>query len=158
MFLTHRLTFLPLIRVRAIATCRIGDSKPGTPWLSISYPRYLVRNMSALARSPSKIRGRDPIGLMSRAWGMGTWSWRSGSSGSLLGGPFPPGPRSSSSSGGPPPPPPLCPWGQRHLQKALIRVARTRVLSGLSRFVPRGKDSPDPLVPPVDSSGGWENC
>ncbi len=101
-FLTHRSTFSPLIRVRAIVTCRMGDSNPGMPWLSIRYLRYSVRNASALAQSPSKIRGRDPIGLMSRAWGMGTWSCRPASSGSLSGGSFPP-PRSSSSEGPPPP-------------------------------------------------------
>ncbi len=102
MFLTYRSTFSPLIRVRAIATCRMGNLNPGTPWLSIRYPRYSVRKASALARSPSKICGRDPIGLMSWAWGMGTWSCRPAPSGSSSEGSSPP-PRSSS-SGGPAPP------------------------------------------------------
>ncbi len=93
---------------------------------------------------------------MSQAWGMGTWSCRFGLSGSSSEGSSPPHPRSSSSRG--PPPPPLLSWGQRHLRKALMRVARTLVLLGLSQFDPRGKDSLDPLVSPVDSLGGWESC
>ncbi len=155
MFLTHRSTFSPLIRVRAIATCRMGDSNPGTPWLSIRYPRYSVRNTSALARSPSKIRGRDPIGLMSQAWGMGTWSCRPAPSGSSSEGSSPP-PRSLSSGGSPPLVP--LPWRQRHLQKALMRVALTRASLGLSQLDPRGMDPPGLPVPPSDSSGGWESC
>ncbi len=156
MFLTHRLTFSPLIKVRAIATCQMGDSKPRTPWLSIRYPRYPVRNASALVRSSLKIRGRDPIGLMSLAWGMGTWSCKSSPSGSSLGGsPLPP-PRSSSSRG-PPPPVPL-PWGQRRLRKALIRVAQIQVSLGSSQFNLGGRDSLNPPVPPVGSTNDWESC
>ncbi len=156
MFLTHRSTFSPLIRVRAIVTCWMGNSKPGTPWLSIRYPRYSVRNVSALAQSPSKIRGRDPIGLISQAWGMGTWSYRPASSGSSSEGLSPPPPRSSSSRGSPPPAP--LPWHQRCLRKALMRVALTRVSSALSRLVPIGKDPLDPPVPLIGSSDGWESC
>jgi hypothetical protein len=71
-FFTHKSTFSPLISVRANATCLIGDSSPGTPWFSIRYPRNSVRKASALVLSPSKILGRDPIALISRAGGMGT--------------------------------------------------------------------------------------
>jgi len=71
-FLTHKSTFSPLISVSANATCQMGDSNPGTPWFSIRYPRNLVRKALALVPSLSKILGRDPMALISRAGGMGT--------------------------------------------------------------------------------------
>ena len=71
-FFTHKSTFSPLISVRANVTCLIGNSSPGTPLFSTRYPRNLVRKASALVLSPSKILGRDPIALISRAGGMGT--------------------------------------------------------------------------------------
>src|SRR6266851_8104830 len=153
MFFTHRLTFSPLIRVRAITTCQMGDSNPGTPWLSIRYPRYSVRKASALVRSPSKIRGRDPIGLMSLAWGMGTWSCKPASLGSSSEGSLP----SSLGllSGGSLPLSSLPPGHRRRLQKALMRVAQTHVSLVLSRLDLGGMGSPGPPVPPEDSSGGW---
>jgi hypothetical protein len=64
MFLTHKLTFSPLMSMRANMTCQIGDSNPGMPWLSKRYPRNSVRNASALVQSPSNIQGRDPIALI----------------------------------------------------------------------------------------------
>jgi len=65
MFQTHKLTFSPLISVRANATCQIGDLNPETLLLSMRYPRNLVRKASALVWSPSKIQGSDPIALTS---------------------------------------------------------------------------------------------
>jgi len=100
MFLTHKLTFSPLISVRANATCRIGDSKPRMPWLSRRYPRNSVRNASALVWSLSKIRERDPIALILWTGRMGMWSWRSAPLCSSSGGSS----SGLSSSGGPLPP------------------------------------------------------
>ena len=48
---THKSTFSPLISMRANATCQIGDSNPATPWLSMRYPRNLVRKALALVLS-----------------------------------------------------------------------------------------------------------
>jgi len=153
MLRTHKSTFSPLMSVRANVTCRIGDSNPGTPWLSMRYPRNSVRKASALVLSPLKILGSDPIALTSWAWGMGTIFWRWSPSGSSS--EAPPSKSSSSSSGGPPPPPPpLACRGPRRLLKASMTEARTcpsvyRLEPSLS--APKGTDLPSPL----DPLDGW---
>jgi len=138
--------------VRANATCRIGDSNPGTPWLRMRYLRNSVRKASARVLSPSKILGSDPIALTSWAWGMGTIFWRWSPSGSSS--EVPPSKSSSSSGGSPPPPPPLAHWGPRRLLKASMTAARTcpsvyQLEPSLS--APKGTDLPSLL----DPSGGW---
>jgi len=121
---TYKLTFSPLMSVRANATCRIGDSNPATPWLSMRYPRNLVRKASAWVLSLLKILGSDPIALMLWAWGMGTIFWMWSPLGSSL--EAHPSKSSLSSSGGPPPPPPpLACRSLRHLLKASMIVAQT---------------------------------
>jgi hypothetical protein len=55
MFCTHKSTFSPLMSIRANVTCQIGDSNPVTPWLSMRYPRNLVRKASALVLSLSML-------------------------------------------------------------------------------------------------------
>ena len=114
------------------------------------YPRYSVRNASALVWLPLKMCGRDPMGLMYQAWGMGTWFWRPAPLGSLSEGSLPLSLGSLLSRG-----PSL--WHQRHLWKALTRVAQIHTSLGSevpSQLAPKGMGPPDPL----DSSGGWESC
>ena len=153
MLRTHKLTFSPLMSVRANATCQIGDSNPGTPWLSMRYLRNSVRKASARVLSPLKILGSDPIALILWAWGMGTIFWRWSPSGSSS--EAPPSRSSSSSSGGPPPPPPpLAHWGPRHLLKASMIVARTCPLVYRlepSLLAPKGMGLPSP----PDPLDGW---
>jgi len=155
MLRTHKSTFSPLMSMRANATCRIGDSNPGTPWLSMRYPRNSVRKASARVLSPSKILGSDPIALASWAWGMGTIFWRWSPSGSSS--EAPPSRSSLSSSGGSPPPPlPLARWGPRHLLKASMIVARicpSEYQLEPSRSAPKGMGLPS-LPGPLD---GWDS-
>jgi hypothetical protein len=152
MLRTHKSTFSPLMSVRANVTCRIGDSNPGTPWLSMRYPRNSVRKASARVLSPLKILGSDPIALTSWAWGMGTIFWRWSPSGSSS--EAPPSKSSSSSGGPPPPPPPLARQGPRRLLKASMTVARTcpsvyQLEPSLS--APKGTGPPSP----PDPLDGW---
>jgi hypothetical protein len=151
MLRTHKLTFSPLMSVRANVTCQIGDSNPVTPWLSMRYPRNSVRKASALVLSLSKILGSDPMALMSWAWGMGTIFWRWSPLGSSLEVPL----SKSSLSGGPPPPPlPLARLSLSRLLKVSMIVARTCPSVGQldpSWLAPKGMDPPSHL----DPLDGW---
>ncbi len=64
---THPSTWGPLINVSTIATCHIGDSKPGTPWLAIMYIQSSLMKASVWVLSPSNSSGGMPTGFRSPA-------------------------------------------------------------------------------------------
>src|SRR5580692_8748315 len=96
----HLLTSGPLIQVSAMAILLMNDLRDGTSWLTMKYVFILRRKLSALARSPSKMEGRAPSGLLSPWLACCGCAPPAPLAGGLPpGGPPPPGPD------GPPPPP-----------------------------------------------------
>src|SRR5580692_8238448 len=87
------------MQVSAMAILLMNDLRDGTSWLTMKYIFISRRKLSALARSPSKMEGRAPSGLLS------PWLACCGCAPPTpgAGGPPPGGPPPA--SGGPPLPP-----------------------------------------------------
>ncbi len=68
---THQSTHSPLIKVRARATCQIGDSNPSTLLFNSRYPSSSFINTSALSLSPLNMWGSIPMTRILAAARMG---------------------------------------------------------------------------------------